>query len=427
MSFLKNKGLSDLSSRIFFTFFILCIYRFAVFVPIPGIDLTVVNSFLTNKFNSKLLGIFNSFSGGALQRMSIMVLGLTPYISSSIVIQLLTSSVPKFKELKKDGPSGQEKIKQYTRYLTLALAVFQSYAWAISLEYMSDSSDALVMHPGYFFRVSTVFSLVGATLLVMWLSEQITARGIGSGSSIIIFINIISSSLLAVVYFVSIIISGKITLLYALGYILMVMLLLYIVVCMENVIRPVQIQYPNNHMRMMNGMKKMEMPIKLNVSGVLPPMFAEMFLSFIIIGISNINLSFLSLSESYKSILTSTYVNLLLKAMMIAFFAFIYATMTFNPEEVSDNLKRSAGYIPGIRPGEKTKEFFIKLINTLTVFGAMYLVLISISPDLLLGRANELYISGTSLLIIVGVTLEFFSHVNAYISTNKVKIGKFRR
>ncbi|QEK38722.1 preprotein translocase subunit SecY [Candidatus Cytomitobacter primus] len=423
--FNNMKTFKDVMSRISFTFFIVCLYRFAVFVPIAGIDLTAVSSFLETKFNAKFFSIFNSFSGRALERMSIMSLGLAPYISASIVIQLLTSSVPKFRELKKDGPSGQAKIKQYTRYLTLLLVILQSYSLSLFLEYSSEANNPLVMYPGYFFRISTVLSLMGSTLLVMWFAEQITARGIGNGSSMLIFVNIISASFIGSINFIGMIFKGHVSLPYALFYIALICTLLLIVVIFESAMRVVPIQFPNNRM-MMN--KNHEMPVKLNVSGVLPPMFAQMFLGFIIFGLNSLlNLSFLNLSDSYKNLLHNNNLNIALKAIMIMFFAFVYATMTFNPEEVADNLKKNGVFVPGVRPGEKTKQFFTKLITHLTVFGSVYLVSISIIPDFLLDKSSDIYINGTSLLIIVGVTLEFFSHVHSHISSNKMKTGKFRR
>ncbi|QEK38194.1 preprotein translocase subunit SecY [Candidatus Cytomitobacter indipagum] len=425
MSFLNSiKSFKEVASRISFTFFIICLYRLAVFVPIPGVDLTAVSSFLEAKFNAKLFNIFNSFSGRALGQMSIMSLNLAPYISASIVLQLLTSSVPKFRELKKDGPSGQAKIRQYTRYLTLILVVLQSYSLSLFLEYNTGIDSPLVMYPGYFFRISTVLSLMGSTLLLMWFSEQITARGIGNGSSMLIFVNIISASFVGSLNFIGTVLSSKISLIYAIFYLALILFLLLVVVCFESVIRPVKVKLPQN--RMMGS--DHEMPVKLNVSGVLPPMFAQMFLGFILIGLDRLlSWKLLNLGDSYKAILYNDYLNILFKAAMIIFFAFVYSSMTFNPEEVADNLRKGGSYIPGIRPGEKTKQYFNKLINTLTVFGSIYLMSISIIPDFLLDKSSDIYINGTSLLIVVGVTLEFFTHVYSHINASKLKTGRFKR
>lgn len=420
------KNFKEAMSRVAFTFFIVCLYRLAVFVPIPGIDLTAISAFLESKFNAKFFSIFNSFSGRALGQMSIMSLGLAPYISASIVLQLLTSSVPKFRELKKDGPSGQAKIRQYTRYLALVLVVLQAYSLSLFLEYNTEAASPLVMYPGYFFRFSTVVSLMGATLLTMWFSEQITARGIGNGSSMLIFVNIISASFVGSIRLIGMILYGKISILYAAFYVALILSLLLIVVCFESVIRPIKVKLPQSHM--ITGGADHEMPIKLNVSGVLPPMFAQMFLGFIIIGLDRIlSLKWLNLGNSYKVILYNDYLNIVFKAAMIVFFAFVYATMTFNPEEVADNLRKSGSYIPGIRPGQKTKEFFEQLIGTLTVFGSVYLMTISVIPDFLLDKSSDIYINGTSLLIIVGVTIEFFSHIYSHINASKLKMGKFKR
>ncbi|USO00460.1 MAG: preprotein translocase subunit SecY [Alphaproteobacteria bacterium] len=426
MNFLATNisNFRNIALRVGFTFFIICLYRFAVFVPLPGIDLEVLSSFISKKMDGSLFRIFNSFSGKALEQMSIMSLWLGPYISSSIVIQLLSSSIPRLKELKKDGASGQAKLKQYTRYLTLALAVFQSYSIAFALEYMSDANSSLVMYPGYFFKISTVISMVGSTFLAMWFSEQITSRGIGNGSSILIFVNIISGTFYAFLQLLAGMFYGTSSFWMSIVYIAIVLGLILLIVTLESVIRPVTIQYPNQ-MNFIAKISKPEIPIKLNVSGVLPPMFAQIFLGFLMLGLNSI-LSFFGL-EYVKGFLSKESLNILLKLFMIVFFAFVYASMVFNPEEVAENLQKSGAYIPGKLPGKKTQQFFESLINRVTFFGAVYLAFISLFPDIVLGRNSQMYVSGTSLLIVVGVTLEFFAHIGSYIASAKLKVGRFKR
>jgi preprotein translocase subunit SecY len=417
----------ELKKRIWFTLGALIIYRFGTYIPLPGIDPAAFEANFTGN-KQGVLELFNMFSGGAVQRMAIFALNIMPYISASIIIQLLTSVFPTLEALKKEGESGRKVINQYTRYLTVVLAAFQAYGIAVGLE----SQAGVVTEPGWFFRLSTVLTLMGGTMFLMWLGEQITSRGIGNGSSLIIFAGIVAAFPAAIVNTLELGRQGAISTGVIIGVLAMSIGVIAFIVFMERAQRRLLITYPKRQ----QGNKVYEgqtsfLPLKLNTAGVIPPIFASslLLLPTTIANFSQHQTGVLGLISSYLGHGRPLY--MVAYVALIVFFAFFYTAIVFNPVETADNLKKHGGFIPGIRPGERTAQYIDTILMRITVIGAAYLAVICLLPEMLISYAAlPFYFGGTSLLIVVSVTMDtvaqILGHLQAHQYEGLVKKAKLR-
>lgn len=419
---------SDLSKRIFYTLFVLIIYRFCTYVPIPGIDPDSLKNLISGNERS-LLGMFNLFAGGAVQRMAILTLGIMPYISASIIIQLLTGVTEYFKNLKKQGEYGRKKITQYTRYGTVLLALVQGYGVSVSLE----NSQGIVLDPGLYFRFVTTVTLVTGTVLLMWLGEQITARGIGNGISLIIFSGIVAEIPGALASTFELGRTGAISSIAILAILALLLGAIYFIVFVERAQRRILIQYPKRQMgNKMYGGESSYLPLKVNTAGVIPAIFASALL-LLPITLSNFSTSSNSFIVSLTSMLgQGKPLYMIFYASGIVFFSFFYTSIIFNPTETSDNLKKNGGFIPGIRPGDKTSDFIESLLTKLTVIGSTYLVIICLLPELLISNYPiPFYLGGTSLLIVAVVAMDTITQVQTRLMSAQyaslIKKTKFSR
>ena len=419
---------NDLRNRILFTVLVLAVYRLGTFVPLPGIDPEQLQVMMDS--NQKgLLGMFNVFAGGAVSRMAIFALGIMPYISSSIIIQLLTGVTDYFKNLKSQGEIGRQKITQITRYGTVLLATVQGYGLAVGLE----SSADLVINPGIFFKISTVTTIVAGTIFLMWLGEQITQRGIGNGISLIIFSGIVAEIPRALVTTFELGRTGAIsTIMIIFIFILLVLTILFIVF-MERALRKILINYPKRQMgNKMYGGESSHLPLKINSAGVIPAIFASALL-LLPVTFSNFNVSqnetFLNIS-SYFSQGQPLY--MILYASGIIFFTFFYTSITFNPNETAENLRKYGGFIPGIRPGESTALYIDTILTRLTTIGALYLTLVCLMPEFLIANYPiPFYLGGASVLIVVVVAIDTVTQVQTRLMSSQyeqlIKKTKFGR
>ena len=399
---------NDLTKRIFYTLFILIIYRFCTYVPIPGIDPESLKNLISGNERS-LLGMFNLFAGGSVSRMAILTLGIMPYISASIIIQLLTGVTEYFKNLKNQGEYGRQKITQYTRYGTVLLALVQGYGVAVSLE----NSQGLVLDPGLYFRFVTTVTLVTGTVFIMWLGEQITARGVGNGISLIIFSGIVAEIPGALASTFELGRTGAISSVVVLSVLILLLLAIYFIVFVERAQRRILIQYPKRQMgNKMFGGEASYLPLKVNTAGVIPAIFASALL-LLPITLSNFSTSTDSFLFSITSLLgQGKPLYMIFYAAGIIFFSFFYTSIIFNPIETSDNLKKNGGFVPGIRPGEKTSEFIESLLTKLTVIGSTYLVIICLLPEVLIANYPiPFYLGGTSLLIVAVVAMDTITQI----------------
>ena len=404
---------TELRSRILFTLGLLIVYRLGTFIPVPGIDGVALRDFM-EQAQSGIGGMLTMFTGGALGRMGIFALGIMPYISASIIVQLLTSMVPSLEQLKKEGEQGRKKINQYTRYGTVALATLQAYGLAVSLE-----SGDLVTDPGLFFRLSCLITLVGGTMFLMWLGEQITARGVGNGISLIIFVGIIAEVPAALAQFFASGRSGALSPAVIIGVIVMVIATIAFVVFMERALRKVLIQYPRRQV----GMKVMEgqnshLPVKVNPAGVIPAIFAS---SLLLLPTTVSTFSGSQTGPVMSTILAyfgpGQPLYLAFFTLMIVFFTYFYTfNVSFKPDDVAENLKNQNGFIPGIRPGKKTSEHLEYVLNRVLVLGAGYLGGVCLLPEILRGQfAIPFYFGGTSVLIVVSVTMDTIQQVQSHL------------
>ncbi|MCH8168043.1 MAG: preprotein translocase subunit SecY [Proteobacteria bacterium] len=403
----------DLQRRILFTLSLLIIYRLGTFIPMPGIDQVQLARFM-EQAQGGILGIFNMFSGGAVGRMAILSLGIMPYISSSIIMQLATSMVPSLEALKKEGEAGRRKINQYTRYGTVVLATVQAYGIAAGLE-----GSGMALDPGAFFRASAVITLVGGTMFLMWLGEQITARGIGNGISLVIFIGIIAELPGALAQFFEQGRIGQINTLVIIGVLLLAGGVIYAVVYVERAQRRILIQYPRRQVgTKMFGGESSHLPLKLNTAGVIPPIFASSLL------LLPTTIATFAAGGGDTGVLGSVAallgrgqpLFLVIFASLIVFFVFFYTAVVFNPEDVADNLKKHGGFVPGIRPGKRTAEYLDFVLMRLSTVGAIYLVAVCLLPEILISKVNvPFYFGGTSLLIVVSVTMDTITQVQSHL------------
>ncbi len=408
----------ELKKRIWFTLGALVIYRLGTYIPLPGIDPEAFAANFAGR-NQGVLELFNMFSGGAVQRMAIFALNIMPYISASIIVQLLTSVIPSLESLKKEGEAGRKVINQYTRYLTVVLAAFQAYGIAVGLE----GQNGVVSAPGIFFRISTVLTLMGGTMFLMWLGEQITSRGIGNGSSLIIFAGIVAAFPAAIANTLELGRQGALSTGLILLVLVMAVAVIAFIVFMERAQRRLLITYPKRQVgnRMFEGQTSF-LPLKLNTAGVIPPIFAS---SLLLLPTTVANFTQASGSTGILSTLVTFLgrgrpVYELAYVGLIVFFAFFYTAVVFNPVETADNLKKHGGFLPGIRPGERTAQYIDTVLTRITVLGAAYLAIICLLPELLISYAAlPFYFGGTSLLIIVSVTMDTVAQIHGHLQAHQ--------
>ena len=409
----------DLKKRIWFTLAALVVYRLGTYVPLPGINPLIIAEFTRNNAGG-ILGILDMFSGGAIGRMTIFSLNIMPYISASIIIQLLTSVSPHLEALKKEGETGRRKLNQYTRYGTVLLASIQAYGIAAGLEKITGYSGSAVLDPGLIFRLTTVITLTGGTLFIMWVGEQITSRGIGNGTSIIIYSGIVANLPQAVFSTFELGRTGALSAIVIIFVLAMIALVIGYIVFMEKAQRKITIQYPKRQMaaNMPAVSQNTHLPLKLNSAGVIPPIFSTslLLLPATIIGFSSGGSpdSWLGYFAGFFShghpIYIATFVAL------IIFFSFFYTALVFNPTETADNLRKAGSYVPGIRPGAATAEYLDYVLTRLTVVGALYLASICILPEIILSRVSlPFYFGGTSLLIVVSVTVDTIGQIQSHL------------
>jgi preprotein translocase subunit SecY len=420
---------TELKQRIWFTLGALIIYRLGTYIPVPGVDASIMAEMLQQHGGGGILGMFDMFTGGALRRMTVFALNIMPYISASIIIQLMTAAVPSLEALKKEGESGRKKLNQYTRYLTVFIAMFQSYGIAIGLESMHSSIGAAVIYPGWFFRFSCVITLVGGTMFLMWLGEQITARGVGNGTSLIIMSGIVANLPSALANLLELGRTGALSLFFILGFFVLAVVVVGFIVFMERAQRRIPVQYPKRQVgnRMFGG-DSTHMPLKLNTSGVIPPIFASSILLIpaTIAGFSQGSgpgwLQFIATQLGHGQPLF-----MVLYAAMIIFFSYFYTAVVFNPEETADNLKKYGGFIPGIRPGSATAEYFDYVLTRLTTVGGLYLVAVCLLPEFLISDYGlPFYFGGTSILIVVSVTMDTVTQIQSHLLAHQYE-GLIRR
>ncbi|MEO1492514.1 MAG: preprotein translocase subunit SecY [Pseudomonadota bacterium] len=402
----------DLQNRILFAIGLLIVYRLGTYIPLPGIDTEQLRIFI-EQTQSGIVGIFSMFTGGAVSRMAIFTLGIMPYISASIIMQLATSMVPSLEQLKKEGESGRKKINQYTRYGTVLLATVQAYGISIGLE-----GQGMALNPGPFFKATTVITLVGGTMFLMWLGEQITARGIGNGISLIIFVGIVAELPGALAQFFELGRTGQLQTLAIIGIMIMAVAVIYAVVYIERAQRRILIQYPKRQVgNKMYGGENSHLPLKLNTAGVIPPIFAS---SLLLLPTTVASFSAASGDTGWLGAIAAFLgrgqpMYLVTFAALIAFFVFFYTAVVFNPDDVADNLKKQGGYVPGIKPGKRTAEYLDFVLTRLSVVGAIYLVLVCLLPEILISElAVPFYFGGTSLLIVVSVTMDTITQVQSH-------------
>jgi preprotein translocase subunit SecY len=414
----KSGKFGDLRRRLVFLVLALIVYRIGAHIPVPGIDPVQLKQ-LFNSQSGGILNLFNMFSGGALSRFTVFALGIMPYISASIIMQLMTYVVPTLEALKKEGEAGRRKITQYTRYGTLALAIFQSLGIALAIE----GTAGLVINPGMGFRVTAVVSLVAGTMFLMWLGEQITERGLGNGISILIFAGIAAGLPGAIGGLFELVNTGAMSIIAALFIIAIVILVTYGVVFVERGQRKILVNYAKRQVgtKIMGGQSS-HLPLKLNMSGVIPPIFASsiILLPTTVVSWFATGDSLRWLKDLSAALSPGQPVYVMLYAAMIVFFCFFYTALVFNSRETAENLKKSGALVPGIRPGDQTAKYIDKILARLTLVGAVYITAVCLLPEFLVLKYNvPFYFGGTSLLIIVVVTMDFWSQVQSYVMSQQ--------
>ncbi|MFZ4408834.1 MAG: preprotein translocase subunit SecY [Paracraurococcus sp.] len=410
---------TELKKRIWFTLGALIVVRIGTYVPVPGVDAAVMGEILA-QHGGGILGMFDMFTGGALGRMTVFALNIMPYISASIIIQLMSAAVPQLETLKKEGEAGRKKLNQYTRYLTVLIAVFQAWGIAVGLESMRGAFGNAVHDPGMFFRLSCVITLVGGTMFLMWLGEQITARGVGNGISLIIFAGIVANLPHALVSTLELGRTGALSTVFIIFFLAVALGVIALVVFVERAQRRIPVQYPKRQVgnRMFGG-EASHLPLKLNTAGVIPPIFASSLL------LLPATVAGFAAGPSGDDSILQTVANALahgqplymaLYMALIIFFAFFYTAVVFNPTETADNLKKYGGFVPGIRPGQNTADYFDRVLTRLTAIGALYLCLVCILPEILISHYGvPFYFGGTSLLIIVSVTMDTVAQIQSHL------------
>ena len=408
----------ELKSRIFFTLAALIIYRFGTYIPLPGIDTGIMAEFF-HRNSSGILGMFDMLSGGALSRMTIFALNIMPYISASIIVQLMSVVSPQIEQLKKEGEAGRRKMNQYTRYLTIILAALQAYGISAGLERMSSGGAMVVLDPGFVFRVTTIVTLVAGTMFLMWLGDQITNRGIGNGVSMIIFAGIVANLPRGVAQLLELGRTGALSSGIIMLIIIMVLAVVTFIVFMERAQRKLIVQYPKRQVgsqRMVGGTSS-HMPLKLNTAGVIPPIFAS---SLLLMPITVANFTAGSgpawLEDLTRMLGHGKPLYIVAYSALIIFFCFFYTAVVFNPADTAENLRKYGGIVPGIRPGKNTAEYFDFVLTRLTVLGSLYLTAVCVFPELIISKVSvPFYFGGTSLLIVVSVTMDTVTQVHSHL------------
>ena len=414
----KSGKFGDLRRRLVFLLLALVVYRIGAHIPVPGIDPAQLQQLFKSQ-SGGILNLFNMFSGGALSRFTVFALGIMPYISASIIMQLMTYVVPSLEAIKKEGEAGRRKITQYTRYGTLVLALFQSLGIALALE----QSQGLVISPGFGFRMTAVISLVAGTMFLMWLGEQITERGLGNGISILIFAGIVAGLPSAMAGLFELVRTGSMSIIASLFILALVLVVTFVVVFVERGQRKILVNYAKRQVgNKVYGGQSSHLPLKLNMSGVIPPIFASsiILLPATIVGWFATGDGLRWLKDISAALSPGQPIYVLLYAAMIVFFCFFYTALVFNSRETADNLKKSGAFIPGIRPGEQTAKHIDKILSRLTLVGAIYITLVCLLPEFLVLKYNvPFYFGGTSLLIIVVVTMDFWAQVQSYVMSQQ--------
>ncbi len=413
-SFQNIFKITELKNRIFFTLALLTVYRVGCHVPTPGINGEELSKFLTQQAGS-FMKFFDMFSGGALSKVTIFALGIMPYISASIIMQLLTVVIPAIGKLAKEGEAGRKKITRYTRYGTVVISAIQSFGIAAGLESMSQG--AFVQNPGWSFRLITMITLTSGTAFIMWLGEQITERGIGNGISLIIFAGIVARFPNAIISTIRLVQAGELSIFFVIFLIVMMIAVVAGIILMERGQRKIPVQYAKRVVgRKVYGGQSTHLPLKINTAGVIPPIFASSIIMFPATVAGFISIPWV---QSFaKQLSPGTIVYTILYVSMIFFFAYFYTAIVFNPVDIADNLKKYGGYVPGIRPGQKTSEYLYRVLSRLTFVGAIYLAIVCVIPEILITRFRvPFYFGGTSLLIAVGVALDTVSQVESHLVT----------
>ncbi|MBI4827069.1 MAG: preprotein translocase subunit SecY [Nitrospirae bacterium] len=426
-SFQNVFKIPELKSRILFTLGLLAVYRIGAHIPTPGIDGLELSKFLLDR-GGALMGFFDMFSGGALSRATIFALGIMPYISASIILQLLTVVVPALGKLAKEGESGRKKITQYTRYGTVVISIIQSLGIAVGIESMNQG--AFVQDPGWSFRLMTMLTMTSGTAFIMWLGEQITERGIGNGISLIIYAGIVAGFPNAVISSISLIKAGEINLILMLLLLVMMIAVIAVIVFIERGQRKIPIQYAKRVVgRKVYGGQNTHLPLKINTAGVIPPIFASSILMFPATIAGFISIPWVqSIAGQFAP--GSVFYTISFTAMVF-FFCYFYASITFNPVDIAENLKKHGGFIPGVRPGQKTSDHIFKVLSRITFGGAVYLASVCLLPQFLITWFNvPFYFGGTSILIVVGVALDTISQMESHLVTRSydgfLKKGRIR-
>jgi preprotein translocase subunit SecY len=409
---------TELKNRLWFTVGALVVFRIGAYIPVPGVNPAALAE-IFHRNAGGIAGMLDVFSGGSIGRMSILALSIMPYISASIIMQILQTVIPSLEALKKEGEAGRKKINQYTRYGTVFLATFQAYGIAVGLEGQVASAGPVVNDPGFFFRFVTVVTLVGGTLLLMWIGEQITARGVGNGVSLIIFAGIVAALPSALVQTLELGRTGALSALFIIALAVGVVVVVTVVVFVETAHRRIVVQYPKRQVgNRMYGGEASHLPLKINTSGVIPPIFASSLLLFpATIASFQGNTGEPGITQWIATYLShGTPLYLAAYVLLIVFFCFFYTTVVFNPAETAENLKKNGGFVPGIRPGKNTSDYLEYILNRLTLIGAIYLAAVCILPELLIARGGvPFYFGGTSLLIVVSVTLDTVTQIQAHL------------
>jgi preprotein translocase subunit SecY len=398
----------ELKKRILFTLALLIVYRVGVHVPVPGID-SVALAEMFAKAKGTILGIFNMFSGGALERLSVFALGIMPYISASIILQLLTVVIPHLEQLNKEGEQGRKKITQYTRYGTMVLSVIQGFGISVGLEKMGT-----VLEPGWSFRLMTVITLTAGTAFIMWLGEQITERGIGNGISLIIFAGIVVRTPGAIANTFRLLSTGEVGIFPIVLLVVLMIVVVAFIIFVEQGQRRIPVQYAKRVVgRRMYGGQSTHLPLKINTSGVIPPIFASSIMMFPATISSFITISWIQ--NVVSALRPGNIVYELLFVGMIFFFCYFYTAVTFNPADVADNMKKQGGFIPGIRPGKRTADYIDKVLTRITLGGAVYVSMVCVLPSVLITKFNvPFYFGGTALLIVVGVAIDTIAQIESH-------------
>jgi preprotein translocase subunit SecY len=426
-SFANIFKIAELKSRIFFTLMMLAVYRIGAHIPTPGINGEALSDFLHRSAGS-IMGFFDMFSGGALSRVTIFALGIMPYISASIILQLLTVVIPTLAKLAKEGESGRKKITEYTRFATVAISAIQSFGIAVGIEGMGEGG--FVSNPGWAFRLMTMITLTSGTAFIMWLGEQITERGIGNGISLIIFAGIVAGFPGAVINTYRLIKDDELTLILVVLLIAMMFAVVAAIIYIERGQRKIPVQYAKRVVgRKIYGGQSTHLPLKLNTAGVIPPIFASSILMFPATLAGFISIPWV---QDVAGLLSpGRWLYILIYVSFIFFFCYFYTAIIFNPVDIADNLKKYGGYIPGVRPGQKTTEHIYRVLSKITFWGALYLSIVCVIPELLIKYMNvPFYFGGTSLLIVIGVGLDTISQIESHLVTRSyegfLKKGRIR-